>query len=165
MIGYHLAQLNIARMKESLEAPSMADFVGKLDEINALAERSAGFVWRLKDESGNAAAIRGFGDEYVVNMSVWEDVASLSNYAFRSDHVEIMRRRREWFHPMADVYALLWWIPIGHRPTLAEAKERLDHLRDHGATGHAFTFKQPHPAPGSPLDPPPKPVDAACPAT
>src|SRR5580700_1219564 len=105
MAGYYIAQLNIARMKESLGAPSMADFVGNLDKINALAERSPGFVWRLKDESGSAVASRGFGDEFVVNMSVWEDVASLSNYAFRSDHVEIMRRRREWFHPMTEAYA------------------------------------------------------------
>ena len=143
----------------------MADFVGSLDKINALAERSAGFVWRLADEGGNAVGIRSFGDEYVVNMSVWEDVASLSNYAFRSDHMEIMRRRREWFHPMADVYAVLWWIPIGHLPTIAEARERLDYLREHGATEHAFTFKQPYPAPGSQLDPQPELADAACPAT
>ena len=163
--GYQLAQLNIARMKESLDSPSMADFVGNLDRINALAERSAGFVWRLKDESGSAVAIRGFGDEYVVNMSVWEDVASLSSYAFRSDHVEIMRRRREWFHPMAEVYAVLWWIPIGHRPSVVEARERLDYLREHGATEYAFTFKQPYQAPGGQLEPQPNLADSACPAT
>jgi hypothetical protein len=163
MAGYQLAQLNIARMKESLESPSMADFVGNLDKINALAERSAGFVWRLKDESGSAVAIRGFGDEYIVNMSVWEDLASLSNYAFRSDHVEVMRRRREWFHPMAEAYAVLWWVPMGHRPSVMEAKERLDHLRAHGATERAFNFKQPYQAPGSRLEPLPQRPEAACP--
>ena len=163
MAGYQLAQLNIARMKESLESPSMADFVGNLDKVNALAERSAGFVWRLKDESGSAVAIRGFGDDYIVNMSVWEDLASLSNYAFRSDHVEVMRRRREWFHPMAEAYAALWWVPVGHRPSVAEAKERLDHLRAHGATERAFTFKQPYQPPGSRLELLPQPSEASCP--
>jgi hypothetical protein len=147
--GYQLAQLNIARMREPLESASMADFVGNLDRINALAERSAGFVWRLKDDSGSAVAIRGFGEDFIVNMSVWEDVASLSDYAFKSDHVEIMRRRREWFHPMDVEYAALWWIPAGHRPTVAEAKDRLDYLREHGATQYAFTFKQPYLAPDS----------------
>ena len=165
MPGYQLAQLNIARMKTSLESPSMVDFVGSLDRINTLAERSAGFVWRLKDESGSAVAIRGFGDDYIVNMSVWEDLASLSNYAFRSAHVEIMRRRREWFHPMADAYAVLWWVPAGHHPSVVEAKERLDHLRIHGATQRAFTFKQSYPAPDGRLEFSPQLSDDACPAT
>jgi Domain of unknown function (DUF3291) len=164
MAGYHIAQLNIARMKEPLGAPSMADFVGNLDNINALAECSTGFVWRLKDESGSAVAIRDFGDEFVVNMSVWEDVASLSNYAFRSEHVEIMRRRREWFHPMVEAYAVLWWVPTGHRPTVAEAKDRLDHLRKYGATEYAFTFKHSYQAPGSPAESPTYLLDDVCPA-
>lgn len=90
MSGYQLAQLNIAMMKAPLESPLMVDFVGNLDRINALAEQSPGFVWRLKDDEGNATAIRPFGDEVLVNMSVWTDVQSLSNYAFRSAHVEIM---------------------------------------------------------------------------
>jgi len=143
----------------------MADFVGNLAKINALAERSAGFVWRLEDDSEESGSIRGFGDDHVVNMSVWEDVASLANFAFKSGHVEIMRRRREWFHPMSDVYSVLWWIPTGHRPTVAEAKERLDYLREHGATEHAFNFKQPYQAPGGQLDPQPELADTACPAT
>lgn len=143
----------------------MADFVANLDKINTLADRSAGFVWRLRDESGSAVEIRAFGEDYIVNMSVWDDVASLSNYAFRSAHVEIMRRRREWFQPMAVAYAVLWWVPVGHRPTVVEAKERLDHLREHGATPYAFTFKQPYPAPDSRLEPQPQLSDAGCPAT
>jgi hypothetical protein len=147
MSKYQLVQLNIARMKELLESPSMADFVANLDRINTLAERSAGFVWRLKDDCGSAVAMRPFGDDVIVNMSMWTDVASLSNYAFKSAHVEIMRRRREWFERMAEAFAVLWWVPKGHVPSIAEAKERLEHLRKFGATPHAFTFKEAHPAP------------------
>jgi hypothetical protein len=147
MSRYRLAQLNIATAKEPLEAPSMADFVANLDRINALAEGSPGFVWRLQDESGSATAIRPFGDNIIVNMSVWKDVASLSHYAFKTAHVEIMRRRREWFERMTEAYAVLWWVPHEHRPSVAEAKERLEHLRKFGATPHAFTFREAFPAP------------------
>jgi hypothetical protein len=139
---YQLAQLNIAQMREPLESPSMADVVANLDRINALADQAPGFVWRLEDDSGNAVAIRPFGDDCIVNMSVWKDIPSLSQYAFESRHVEIMRRRREWFHPMAEAHAVLWWVAAGHRPTIAEAKEKLDHLRTHDAGPIAFTFKQ-----------------------
>jgi hypothetical protein len=144
---YRLAQLNIAKMKEPLASPSMADFVANLDRINALAENSPGFVWRLKDEGGDATAIRPFGEEFIVNISVWEDVALLSDYAFRSGHVEIMRRRREWFERIAEAYAVLWWIPKNHLPSADEAKERLSHLRKFGSTPYAFTFKEAFHAP------------------
>ena len=150
MPQYHLAQLNIAKAKEPLESPLMADFVANLDRINALAEQSPGFVWRLKDESGDATAIRPFGDDVIVNMSVWTDVASLGYYAFMSAHVEIMRRRNEWFNRMAEAYAVLWWVLEGHQPSTDEAKERLNHLRKFGASPHAFTFKEAFPAPDSP---------------
>lgn len=142
MSGYQLAQMNIAEMRATLESPLMADFVNNLDKINALAEHSPGFVWRLEDENGSAVAIRPFGDEYIVNMSVWTDIASLSHDAFKSGHVEIMRRRREWFQPMKEAHAVLWWVTAGHRPAVAEAKTKLDHLRSHGPGPLAFTFKQ-----------------------
>ena len=142
MHKYQLAQLNTARMKEPLESPSMADFVANLDRINGLAEQSTGFIWRLKDEEGDATAIRPFGENVLVNMSVWKDVASLSHYAFKSAHVEIMRRRREWFEKMAEAYAVLWWVPHGHRPSTAEAAERLALLKRHGPSPQAFTFKE-----------------------
>ena len=125
----------------------MADFVANLDRINALAEQSVGFVWRLKDESGGATAMRPFGEDIIVNMSVWQDVASLSNYAFKTAHVDIMRRRREWFERMPEASMVLWWVPKKHRPSIQEAKQRLDHLRQHGATPHTFTFKDPFAAP------------------
>lgn len=149
MSSHHLAQLNIATMKESLESPSMADFVANLDRINHLAESSPGFIWRLQDEEGDATAIRPFGPQVLVNMSVWADVESLSQYAFRSAHAEIMRRRREWFEKMSDAYTVLWWVPAGHRPSVAEAAERLRMLRDAGPTPAAFTFRQTFPSPDS----------------
>jgi len=163
--NYRLAQLNIARMREPLESPVMAEFVANLDRINAIAEASAGFVWRLKDESGSAVALRPFGDDIIVNMSLWTDVGSLSRYAFKSGHVEIMRRRREWFQAMAEAHAVLWWVEKGHIPTVMEAKSRLEHLREHGATPHAFTFKQSYLPPDVRGAPDAKLSDDACPAT
>ena len=138
----------------------MAEFVANLDRINALAERSPGFVWRLKDDegheaakdqgtsAGNAIALRPFGENILVNMSVWENITALSDYAFKSAHVDIMRRRREWFDRMDQAYAVLWWVPAGHHPSLAEAAARLERLRQCGATPRAFTFKESFPEPG-----------------
>ena len=148
MPGYALAQLNIARMKAPLDSPAMADFVANLDRINALAESAPGYLWRLMDESGDATGLRPFGEDLIVNMSVWQDVASLADYAFKSGHVEVMRRRREWFAPMDEAFAVLWWVPLEHRPDTTEARERLEHLRAHGPTAHAFTFKAVFPPPG-----------------
>ncbi len=147
MLTHQLAQLNIAHMKEPLESPTMSGFVANLDRINALAESAPGFVWRLQDETGSALNLRPFGENHIVNMSVWDSLASLSAYAFQSDHAEIMRRRREWFEPMSEAHAVLWWVETGHHPSLSEAKERLDHLRQHGASPLAFTFKSAFPAP------------------
>lgn len=147
MTGLQLAQLNIATLREPLESPSMADFVANLERINALAEQSPGFVWRLQDEAGDATSLRPFGEMMIVNMSVWQDVESLHRYAFESAHVEILRRRREWFDRMSNAYAVLWWVPHGHRPTVEEAAERLEHLRSNGPTARAFTFKDAFPPP------------------
>lgn len=147
MPQYQLAQLNIATLLEPLESPRLVDFVANLDRINELAEQSPGFVWRLKDDDGDATAIRPFGDNIVVNMSVWEDIESLHAYAFRSAHVEVLRRRKEWFENMAEAYAVLWWVPRDHRPTTQEAAERLESLRTQGSTADAFTFRKSFPAP------------------
>lgn len=149
MSQYQLAQLNIATLLEPLDSPRLADFVANLDRINLLAEQSPGFVWRLKDDMGDATAIRPFGDNIVVNMSVWEDIESLHAYAFRSAHVDVLRRRKEWFENMSEAYAVLWWVPRDHRPTTQEASERLTCLREHGSTVAAFTFRKSFPAPGA----------------
>ncbi len=129
-------------MKEPLESPGMADFVANLDRINALAEQSPGFVWRLQTDDGDATALRPLGENTLVNMSVWQDVASLSNYVHKSAHAEIMRRRREWFERMSQAYLVLWWVPKGHRPAISEAVGKLELLRKSGPTQEAFTFRQ-----------------------
>ena len=141
---YHLAQVNIATMKYPLEDERMAGFVNRLDEINALAEKSEGFIWRLKDETGNATEISAFTDPMIiVNMSVWENVEQLKNYVYKSLHVEVMRSRKEWFHLMKEAYYVLWWIPAGHMPTVEEAKIKLKLLQEKGPTAEAFDFKRP----------------------
>ena len=148
-MGFQVAQINIARAKAPVDSPLLADFVAKLDEVNALADAAPGFVWRLQTEDGNATAIRAFDDDRViVNMSVWESVDDLAAFVYRTDHVEVMRRRREWFDRL-DLSVALWWIREGHIPTVREAQERLAHLGEHGPTPFAFTFKQQFADPGS----------------
>lgn len=139
MSNYHLAQMNIAIMKESLESPSMAGFVNNLERINALADASSGFIWRLQTEDGDATSVRAMGDDTLINISVWNDVESLNAYVYESVHVEIMRRRKEWFERMRDAYVVLWWIPKDHRPTTAEAIDKLALLRKNGPSEDAFT--------------------------
>jgi hypothetical protein len=147
MSNYELAQLNVALMKESLESPGMADFVANLDRINALAESSPGFVWRLQTEEGDATALRPLGEDTLVNVSVWRDVESLNKYVYSSAHVEIMRRRKEWFERMREAYVVLWWVPKGHRPDVSEAIAKLDLLRAKGPSEAAFTFRNSFPPP------------------
>ncbi|WP_374403167.1 DUF3291 domain-containing protein [Niveibacterium sp.] len=149
MPAFQLAQLNIAHLLEPLDSPRLADFVANLERINQLAEQSPGFVWRLQDEAGDATAMRPFADDVIVNMSVWQDIAALHTFAFRSAHADILRRRREWFARMADAYAVLWWVPANHRPSMEEAAERLASLRAHGPTEFAFTFRDAFPAPAA----------------
>ena len=139
---YHLAQLNIAAMKYPLEAPEMADFVARLDDVNALADDAPGFVWRLQTDDGDATAIHFFGSDVLVNMSLWSDLDTLRDFAFRSAHREVLARRREWFDSMREAYAVLWWVPAGQVPTLEEAAERLEILRRDGPGPRAFTFRQ-----------------------
>lgn len=143
----HLAQVNIARMKAPLESPLMAGFVARLDEINALADRSPGFVWRFQSDAGNATYLRPYDDDRILfNLSVWEGVEALRDYVYRSAHVEVLRARREWFDAFEDAHLALWWVPAGHRPSVEEAKDRLAHLAEHGPTAFAFTFKNEFPA-------------------
>lgn len=143
MQKYHLAQLNIARMTGiDINDPIMADFVAQLDAVNQLAENSEGFVWRLKDDEGNATNFNPFDDvQVIVNMSVWENLETLERFVFNGHHLEVMRRRREWFQRFGKAYMVLWWIPEGHQPTIAEANERLTHLQEQGATAYAFDFR------------------------
>ena len=140
---YSLAQVNIARMRAPIDSPVMADFVANLDHINAIAEKSVGFIWRLKDETNNATSIKVFDDDWlIVNMSVWQDVESLFQYVYQSNHVEIFKRRKEWFEKMPEMHMALWYVPAGHLPTIAEATARLIYLRTHGETPFSFGFRK-----------------------
>ncbi|WP_151639393.1 DUF3291 domain-containing protein [Noviherbaspirillum aerium] len=136
-----LAQVNIARALAPMNDPVMAGFAARLDGINALAESSPGFVWRLKTDDGNATAISAYDDALIlVNLSVWESVEHLRQFVYRSAHAEVMKSRRQWFERMRESHTALWWIAPGHVPTVAEAKERLAYLRRYGDTEFAFSF-------------------------
>ena len=165
MSGYHLAQLNVGIATAPLDSSVMADFMNNLDRINALAESSPGFVWRLKADDGNATSLRPIDDRTMVNMSVWTDPQALAAFAFRTAHVEFMRRRGEWFERLPEAYLVLWWVPAGHMPTTDEAVARLAHLREHGATPHAFNFRQLFPPPDAQQAGAGAGIDDTCPAT
>ena len=147
---WQLAQLNVGRIVAPTDSPPLADFMARLDDINALAERSPGFVWRLKGDSGNATEILTTPDPlFLINMSVWESVEALFAFVYRSAHTHVMARRREWFERPVEAYQVLWWVPAGHLPTAQEALDRLAHLRTAGPSPHAFTFKQHYPPPSA----------------
>ena len=149
-VGWELVEINVARLRAPTDDPQLADFTGNLDRINALAESSTGYVWRLQTEDGNATAMRPYDDEMVIiNVSMWDSVAALGDYVYRSGHVDFLRREREWFHRFGEAAVALWWVAAGERPTLPDAVERLAHLRAYGPTERAFTFAKPFPAPGS----------------
>ncbi len=145
---HHVAQLNIAKMKAPLDDPLMADFVDALDPVNKLADESPGFVWRLQSDDGAATSYRPFADDTIlVNLSVWESVESLQAFFTSGLHAAVMRRRREWFEKMVEAYAVLWWVPAGHIPTVEESKKKLQLLREYGPTQEAFSFGQFYPRP------------------
>ena len=147
-MSWHVAQLNIGRMKAPPEDPLIADFMAALDPVNALADEAPGFVWRLQTEDGNATAIRPYEDELMlVNMSTWRSVEELADFVYRTVHRDVMVRRREWFEKMPEVFTVLWWVPAGHLPSVDEAKARLELLRRDGPSPQAFTFRHPFPAP------------------
>lgn len=163
-MGHHVAQVNIALPKAPTDTPLLEDFMAALDPINALADTSPGFVWRLQTDDGNATAIRPFPDErLMINMSVWRSIDELASFVYRSGHVAVMRRRREWFEHMR-MYMALWWVPAGHVPTTAEARERLDYLAAHGPTPFAFTFKKRFPPPDGDAEPTVVDDELGCPA-
>jgi Domain of unknown function (DUF3291) len=139
----HLAQLNVGRLVAPLDDPRIDDFRNNLDRVNALAEASPGYVWRLQDEAGNATGIQVTEDPlYIVNLTVWESIETLADFAYRSDHTALLRRRREFFERPTQPIAVLWWIPEGTQPSVDEAHARLEHLRAHGPTPAAFTFRR-----------------------
>lgn len=141
-MNYHLAQVNIAKMLAPIDSPVMADFVANLDPVNALAESSEGFVWRLKDDTNNATSIKVYDDDFIiVNMSVWQTVDHLYAYAYRSNHAHYIGRRKEWFERLSEHHLALWYIPAGVYPTVDDAVIRLNYLRQNDETPFSFTFK------------------------
>ena len=148
MSSCHLVQLNIAKMKFSIESTEMSDFVDNLETINALADSSPGFVWRLQTEDGDATGIDFFGSDVLVNMSIWQDAESLHNFVYKTAHSKIMSRRKEWFHRVEEAYTVLWWAPEAKIPSLDEANSKLELLKSRGPTAVAFSFKQAYPSQG-----------------
>jgi hypothetical protein len=146
--AYQLAQYNIAWIRAPLDSPEMADFTDNIAAVNRLAEEAAGFVWRHQTEEGDSTAIRVRGDDrIIINFSVWADAESLFQFAFYSGHADYYRRRREWFTHEDDPFAVLWWVPAGHLPTVDEAEEKLLELKASGPGPNAFTFKKRFAAP------------------
>ena len=150
MSKYQLAQINIAKMKGvNIDDPIMQEFVDNLDKVNALAEQSEGFVWRLKDEeSNNATSLNPYGDEQiVVNISVWENIETLEHFVYKTFHTDFLKRRKEWFLRFGKTYAAMWWIPAGKFPTAQEAAEKLAYLQQNGASEMVFDYKDKFPSP------------------
>lgn len=140
--GTHLAQLNVGRLVAPTDDPRVAEFMAALDMVNGLGKRMPGFVWIMEGSgapgTGNTEAKIGGDPLYVANLTVWENVEALENFVWRTVHRRFYARRREWFEVLGDMHLVLWWVPVGHRPTLDEALARLDHLRAHGDGDHAF---------------------------
>jgi hypothetical protein len=149
MAKYQLAEINIARIKGvNIGDPIMKEFVDNLYAINMLAESSAGFVWRLKDEDNNATAFNPYNDEQVIiNISVWESIEFLESYVFKTLHADFLRRRREWFQKFGKVTTAMWWIREGEFPSVEEAVDKLARLQEEGPTSKIFDFKTKFPPP------------------
>jgi hypothetical protein len=131
-----------------IEDPVMAGFVERLEPLNALADASPGFVWRYQTDEGDATEVRVFNDELILfNMSVWESVEALENFVYRSNHVEALQKKAEWFERASRATLALWWIEIEHVPSVEEAKDRFDVLWRDGPSAEAFTFRDQFPAP------------------
>ena len=150
---HHLAQLNIAQMRASLDGPVMAGFVAQIDEMNAAAEASTGFVWRLVTDDNEAGSLSVFGRQHLLlNLSVWRSIDALRDYAYRGAHAGPLRDRQRWFLPMEPPTSVLWWVPKDHRPDGEEGKNRLERLARNGPAVEAFTFGQRFPPPGPQRD-------------
>ncbi len=148
---FHLAQMNTARFRHPMDHPDMAGFVEMLDPLNHQADSAPGFLWRLTDEGSNDATSITFYDDplLLVNMSVWADLQSLRDYVYRTEHAAMVRRRNEWADSLESVHIVMWWVPAGHRPGIAEGDAKLAAIREHGPTPEAFNFGQPFPPPAT----------------
>lgn len=143
MKNYQLAQINVAHIKGvNIEDPVMKEFVDNLDVVNALAENSEGFVWRLKDENNNASSFDPYENvQIIINISVWESIETLGDFVFKTFHSDFLRRRKEWFQTYGKIATAMWWIEEGKNPSVEEAVEKLDYLQKNGASDVVFDFK------------------------
>ncbi|MEO1193916.1 MAG: DUF3291 domain-containing protein [Pseudomonadota bacterium] len=161
MTDWVLAQINIGQLVAPHDDPAVAGFFEALDRINALADRSPGFIWRLQTDAGNATDLILTADpRLIMNLSVWADADALFAFVYQSAHTPVMAERRQWFERFEGAYQALWWIPADHRPTLEEGLAKLWHLDRFGPTQQAFTFKARFPKPGrsgEPVDMQPDP--------
>ena len=152
---FQIAQVNIARMRAPLDDPLLAGFVANLESINALADSSPGFVWRLQTDAGDATALRPYDDDRVLfNLSVWVNPEDLRDFVYRRAHAGVMRQRKSWFERFDGMYYALWWVPVGPIPSIDEATDRLEYLRAYGESAEAFSFAKLFPAPDGALDGP-----------
>lgn len=146
-MNWHVAQINIAKFRVPRGSPVNADFEAMLDEVNAIAEASPGFVWRMFGEGENADGSVFADPDITINLTVWETLDHLAAFAYRNHtHRGVMRRRREWFVELP-AHLALWWLPAGTKPGLRDAKARLDLIEQLGPTADAFDFRTPFPRP------------------
>ena len=142
--GYHLAELNVGRLLAPTDDPRVAEFMANLDRVNGLGKRMPGFVWMMEGsgEPGTGNTENSIGDDpqFVANLTVWQDAPSLEKFVWGTIHKQFYERRQEWFEVLGAMHFVMWWVPEGHEPTLEEAMDRLEHLRTHGATEHAFDW-------------------------
>tara|TARA_R110002051_G_scaffold14460_10_gene46903 strand:- start:3495 stop:4037 length:543 start_codon:yes stop_codon:yes gene_type:complete len=148
---YHLAELNIGRLRAPKDDPRVADFINNLDRINGLGKRMPGFIWMMEGEAGQgntATAING-DPQFIPNLTVWENSDTLETFVFNTLHAKFMNRRAEWFTVLDQMHFAMWWVPAGHKPTLQEALLRLETLRRDGDTAQAFgwDYLRANPAP------------------
>lgn len=145
---YQLAQINIALMKAPIDDPIMSEFAAALNEVNLIADRSPGFIWRLQTSSGNATDIRAYPDpKMLINVSVWQTIEQLKVYVYHTLHGDFFVRRRQWFEEYSGEHFGMWWIPADHLPTVEEGKAKLKYLERHGDSPECFTFAKPYPSP------------------
>lgn len=148
MAPMQVAEINIATAIDELDSDTLAEFVSRIDEINTLAEQAPGFVWRLTGEPDGPAPEPAYPDpRTIVTVSVWDSIESLKNFVFKTAHLELMRKKADWFKRPTEAHLAMWWVPAGTEITEREAADRLAHLIKHGPSEHAFTFAQPWPAP------------------
>ncbi|MFM9973178.1 MAG: DUF3291 domain-containing protein [Beijerinckiaceae bacterium] len=140
--GMHLAELNIGRLLAPTDDPRVADFMNALDKVNGLGKRMPGFVWMMEGSgepgTGNTDVKLDGDPQFVSNLTVWEDAATLENFVWNTVHRQFYQRRAEWFEVLGKMHFVMWWVPVGHRPTIDEARARLVHLENHGDSEHAF---------------------------